>query len=104
MAGDGKDKGTGEHAARFRDTVDRKAARKIRARSGLDESIWSWLGMMGLVGWSVAAPTVVGVVIGRWIDRRWPSDVSWTLTLLVAGVVVGCLTAWQWVMREGKRK
>lgn len=80
--------------------IGRKARRKIRARTK-EQSIWSWLGAMGLVGWSVAVPTVVGVFLGRWMDTHWPGPVSWTLTMLVAGVAVGCLTAWFWVKREG---
>jgi ATP synthase protein I len=86
----------------FGQSVEVKAKRKIRART-VDESIWNWLGMMGLVGWSVTAPSVVGVFLGRWIDQRWPSTVSWTLTLLLAGVGLGCATAWFWVKREGRR-
>ena len=91
-----------ERTDRFGQHVGVKADRKERARSGADESIWSWFGMMGLVGWSVAVPTVAGVALGRWIDTRWPSDISWTLTLLVLGVALGCYAAWHWVMREGR--
>ena len=101
MANDEFDRTQRERAGQFSDTVGHKAERKIRARSGANESIWNWLGMMGLVGWSVALPCVAGIAIGRWIDRRWPSGVSWTLTLLVLGVVVGCYTAWHWIRREG---
>ena len=55
---------------------------------------------MGLVGWSVTMPTVAGIALGRWMDTRWPGEISWTLTFLFLGVAVGCLTAWQWIKRE----
>ena len=58
--------------------------------------------MFGLVGWSVAVPIVAGVALGVWIDRNWPGDVSWTLTLLLAGAVLGAFNAWYWVQREGR--
>jgi ATP synthase protein I len=61
------------------------------------------LGMFGLVGWAVAIPTLIGIAVGIWIDKRWPSPYSWTLMLLVIGVVVGCLNAWYWVRRESRR-
>jgi ATP synthase protein I len=83
--------------------VARKAERKLRARRDEDRSAWFWLGMFGLVGWSVAVPTLLGVALGLWIDERWPGQVSWTLTLLLAGIVVGCLNAWYWVKEESKR-
>ncbi len=77
-----------------------KEARKLRARQEGDRSIWYGLGMMGLIGWSVAIPTLLGIAVGVWIDIRWPSRFSWTLMLLFLGVVLGCLNAWLWVKRE----
>jgi ATP synthase protein I len=43
---------------------------------------------------------LLGIGIGIWIDTQWPSRVSWTLTLLLVGVVLGCLNAWHWIDRE----
>jgi ATP synthase protein I len=92
-----------EREARFGKTVDKKAARKIRARREGDRSIWSWLGMMGLVGWSVALPALAGVALGLWLDKRVGGEtVSWTLTFLVLGVALGCLQAWYWVQKESR--
>lgn len=83
--------------------VGRKAARKLRARNEQNRNVWFGLGMFGLVGWSVAIPTLAGIALGLWIDRTWPGRVSWTLTLLFVGLVLGCLNAWRWVKREGGR-
>lgn len=55
---------------------------------------------MGLVGWSIAVPTLIGIFLGRWIDRVWPGEVSWTRTLLLLGAVVGCVHTWYWVKQE----
>jgi ATP synthase protein I len=57
---------------------------------------WSWgsVAILGVVGWSVAVPTLLGVAAGIWIDHRWPSRFSWTLTLLLGGLVFGCVAAW----------
>ncbi len=82
------------------ESVGRRAERKLRARREKRQSAWFGLGMFGLIGWSVAIPTLVGVAIGAWIDRRWPGQVSWTLTLLIVGVVLGCFNAWYWVKQE----
>ncbi|HNT43738.1 MAG TPA: AtpZ/AtpI family protein [Syntrophorhabdaceae bacterium] len=85
---------------RMIENVGHKAARKLRARERQDRGIWFGLGMFGLVGWSVAVPTLVGLAVGVWIDMRWPGRISWTLTGLIAGVALGCLNAWYWVKRE----
>ena len=74
--------------------------RKLRARSRPRQSAWFGLGTFGLVGWSVAVPTVLGILLGIWLDDHYPGQVSWTLTLLFIGIVVGCLNAWYWVSRE----
>lgn len=83
-------------------TVKVKEARKMRARKRKDGSVWFGLGMFGLVGWSVSIPTVIGVALGVWIDFKWPSRYSWTLMLLIIGMVIGCLNAWFWISRERK--
>jgi ATP synthase protein I len=58
--------------------------------------------MFGLVGWSVAIPTVTGVLLGAFIDRHYPGVHSWTLSLLIVGLFIGCFNAWHWVAKEDK--
>jgi ATP synthase protein I len=80
-----------------------KEKRKLKARREKDRSVWFGLGMFGMVGWSVAVPTLIGIAFGIWIDTTWDSPYSWTLMLLFIGVMVGCLNAWYWVKRESSR-
>jgi len=88
----------------FRRTVDHKERRKLRGRRQRDRSPWFWLGMFGLVGWSVAVPTVFGIALGVWLDQRLDGRISWTLTMLFLGAAMGCRTAWYWVKRESQRR
>ena len=81
--------------------VGAKAARKLRARRHSGEGVWFGLGMMGLIGWSVAIPTLLGVALGLWLDRHYPGTHPWTLALLMAGLAIGCFNAWHWVTKEG---
>lgn len=82
--------------------IGRKAERRIQARHERRRAIWFGLGMFGLVGWSVAIPAVIGAASGVWLDRRFPGRISWTLTLLIGGVVIGCLHAWRWLRSESE--
>jgi ATP synthase protein I len=82
--------------------VGAKAARKLKARRKSTPGIWFGLGMMGVVGWSVVVPTLLGTALGIWIDNRYPGKYSWTLMLLLIGLIIGCLTAWFWVAKEDK--
>ena len=79
-----------------------KAARKLKARRHASSGIWFGLGMMGLIGWSVAVPTLLGAALGLWLDERHPGTHSWTLALLVAGLAIGCANAWHWVVKQDK--
>jgi ATP synthase protein I len=80
--------------------IGAKAARKQRAQRAGDQGVWFGLGMSGLIGWSVAVPTVLGAVLGVWLDAQHPKAFSWTLTLLFAGLILGCFNAWHWVAQQ----
>ncbi len=84
--------------------VEKKTARKLIARGQRRHSVWFGLGMFGLVGWSIAIPSLLGIIAGLWIDHTWPSRVSWTITLLFVGIVLGCLQAWYWISRESSHE
>jgi ATP synthase protein I len=84
----------------FSKAVDIREKRKIRAEKKKQDKFWFGLGMFGLVGWSVAVPTVAGIFIGLWIDIKHPGQYSWTLMLMMIGLVLGCANAWIWISRE----
>ncbi len=81
--------------------ISRDAERKRIARKSPPRSPMRGLGVFGMIGWSVAVPTVGGVFLGLWLDRVAPQGFSWTITLLFAGVLLGAVIAWRWIDREG---
>ena len=86
----------------LRREVGAKAARKLMAKKNPDPGVWFGLGMMGLIGWSVVVPTLLGAALGFWLDKHYTGSYSWTLTLLVLGLALGCLNAWHWVTKGNK--
>ena len=84
----------------FLDAVEQKAARKLKAQRDGPGGVWFGLGMSGIIGWSIAVPTLVGAFLGIWIDSHHPGKHSWTLMLLVIGLAVGCLNAWRWLSQQ----
>ena len=86
------------------ETVSTKAARKLAARRDRQWSVLSGLGLFGLVGWAVSIPAILGIALGAWIDRRWPTNYSWTLMLLFVGVALGCANGWYWIQKESDRE
>lgn len=86
----------------FSRNVDAKVTRKLKAMRNPTSGVWFGLGMMGLIGWSVVVPTLLGATFGVWLDSRHPGNYSWTLMLLFIGLVIGCWNAWHWVSKEDK--
>jgi ATP synthase protein I len=84
----------------FAEQVGATASRKLKAQRHATQGVWFGLGMMGLIGWSVVVPTLLGAALGLWLDKHYPGQHAWTLALLVAGLAIGCLNAWHWVMKE----
>ncbi len=80
--------------------VGKKAVRRMKARKERDRSVWFGIGMFGVVGWTVAATTIIGIVIGIWLDSRYENSYSWTLTFMFIGLLIGCFNAWYWIKKE----
>jgi ATP synthase protein I len=88
-----------KQAMEFTQKIGLKELRRIKGKAHKGDTVWFGLGMIGVVGWSVAIPTLIGTAIGLWIDRTWPSRFSWVLMLLILGVSLGALNAWYWVRK-----
>jgi ATP synthase protein I len=97
-----KRRGNGSRDGGLPARVGRKAERRIKARQSGPRSVWFGMGMFGMVGWTVAVSTLLGVALGVWIDRTWPGRYSWTLTLLFAGLLAGLMNAWYWIRKESR--
>ena len=82
--------------------MDAKAALKLQARDHPLRSVWLGFRVSGVVGWTVAVPTLLGAALGLLLERRYPEGRPWTLMLLIAGLCIGCFQAWSWVAREDK--
>lgn len=85
------------------ETLGHSAKRKLRARQHPPRSALYGLRLFGLVGWSVAIPTVAGCAVGLWLDRVTQTTAhNWTISLLIGGLVLGCFTAWVWLEKEAR--
>lgn len=82
---------------RFLDEVRRQADLAGRSR---ENTLWRGLSMVGTVGWMVSVPAVLGAAAGRWLDARFGTGIFWTLSLLTAGLALGCASAWRHVRKE----
>jgi ATP synthase protein I len=49
------------------------------------------------LGWILVTPTLLGIFLGRWLDRMFHSGIFWTAPLLLLGLALGCWSAWKWI-------
>ncbi|MET4025375.1 ATP synthase protein I [Marinobacter sp. MBR-99] len=84
------------------DDIGRRARRLKKARENPGVSPLRGLGAFGMIGWSIAVPTVGGAFLGLWLDRTVPQDFPWVLALILGGVTLGGFIAWAWIGRESK--
>ena len=82
--------------------VEFKTRRKIRAKGEKGYTIWQNVGLFGIVGWSVAVPTLLGVATGIYLDKHLSGSQSWTISGLLLGIILGCINAWYWVSKENR--
>ena len=72
----------------------RQERRELWQREG-ERSLGQNLAMIGALGWTIVVPTLLGIFVGRWLDRTFHSGIFWTLGLLVLGLAAGCTFAWR---------
>ncbi len=76
-------------------SIRRKQAKKDQF------NVLAGLGYMGMIGWLVVVPVLLLAWLGRWLDARSSGGISWTLSLLLLGLVIGIWNAWRWIVQHG---
>lgn len=57
---------------------------------------------LGVYGWHVSLPVLLGVILGRFLDTHIPlSPMSWTLNMILIGFMAGLFNANRWLKKEG---
>ena len=94
---DGNGDGNGRGLDR---AVRTRREREERWQREGERSMGRNLAMIGALGWLIVTPTLIGIFVGRWLDRSFESGIFWTLSLLFLGLVIGATLAWKRMNRE----
>jgi len=89
-----------DHPERLDEAVKLRRDRWERGQQEGERSIGQHLAMIGALGWTIVTPILIGIFVGRWLDRMLGSGIFWTLGLLVAGLTLGCWLAWKRIHHE----
>ncbi|MFM0649610.1 AtpZ/AtpI family protein [Paraburkholderia bryophila] len=80
------------------------SSRERLARNEPEPSLGSRLGQIGILGWSIVIPTLLGLAIGHWLDRYFGTRVFFSAPLLMVGAAFGLWSAWKWMHRQIRSK
>ena len=79
------------------DSIRRRIARYRRAQREGEPSFGQQMGQIGVLGWIVVTPMLIGLFAGRWLDNQFGTGIFWSAPLLLLGTAIGCWSAWRWM-------
>lgn len=82
------------------ESVRRTRERREKAAREGERTLAQNLVWMGTLGWLIVAPMLAGMFVGRWIDHRFGTGVTFASALCIAGIVIGSLLGWRKVARR----
>lgn len=85
---------------RTRDAARRAAARDRAGRADPEPSLARRFGQIGVLGWMIVAPTLVGMWGGRWLDRALGSGITLAAAGLMLGAGLGLWLAVRWMGQQ----
>jgi ATP synthase protein I len=77
--------------------VRQRGERHVRWLREGDPSVVQRLAQIGVLGWMIVVPMLIGVFAGRWLDQKFNSGLFCTAPLLMLGLGLGCWSAWKWM-------
>jgi ATP synthase protein I len=91
---------TREEEDRMAEAARRSAQRDEMGRDLPEPSLGSRLGQIGILGWAIVLPMLLGVVLGRLADRIFDTGVLFTAPAIMIGAGIGLHAAWKWMHRQ----
>lgn len=74
--------------------------RRERGKKEGERPLWKNLSMIGALGWLIVTPTLLGVLVGRWLDNYFDTGIFFSGSLIFLGIAIGSHLAWQRVKEE----
>lgn len=82
------------------EAVRTRQDRRQRWQTEGEQSVIGFVGQIGILGWIIVAPTLIGIFVGRRLDRAFGTGIVFSAALLISGVALGFWSAWRWMHRQ----
>jgi len=93
MNGDGK-------PDRMEDAAREALSRERMQQDVPEPSLGMRLGQIGILGWAIVTPILLGIVVGRLVDRTLATGIFFTAPAILIGAAIGFHAAWKWMHRQ----
>ncbi|WP_027474675.1 AtpZ/AtpI family protein [Curvibacter gracilis] len=80
--------------------VQRQAGLRQRSLREGEPTLLRQLSTLGVLGWVIVLPMLLGLAAGRWLDHRLGTGITFSAALLLLGVAVGAVAAWRWMHQK----
>ncbi len=85
---------------RLAEAARKAAARERRLDRDPEPSLGRRLGQIGVLGWTIVIPALLGLAAGRYLDKTMRSGVFFSAPLVMLGAALGLWLAWKWMSRQ----
>ncbi|MEO6972592.1 MAG: AtpZ/AtpI family protein [Rhodoferax sp.] len=85
---------------RLRAAALRAQQRERAAQVDPETSVSRRLAQVGVLGWTIVVPMLLGLFLGRWFDRLLGTHAMFAAALLLLGAGLGLWSAWRWMHRQ----
>jgi ATP synthase protein I len=57
----------------------------------------------GIIGFIIITPTLIGAILGMFLDAAIPGMLPWSVVLMILGIACGFYISWSWLVKEIRR-
>ena len=84
----------------LRDAARETARREQRLVTDPEPSLGRRFGQIGILGWMIVIPVLLGVLIGSWLDGLLGTGITLAAALTMAGAALGLWLAFRWMHEQ----
>lgn len=84
--------------------IDRRSPQVTKKEEEEKSNFANLIAEVSTLAWNLVIPIIGGVMLGHYLDNRNQSDFTWTLSLLVLGVIIAFSNLYNLYIEQGKKK
>lgn len=89
-----------DQAAHLAEAARRTQQRQQAGERDPEPSLARRFGQIGVLGWIIVGPTLLGVFAGSWLDHRLTSGITLTAAMTMLGAALGLWLALRWMHQQ----